>query len=113
MNVFLAIVKCQFGVLYLDDIVNFSKTPKEHLRHTRKVLTLLNNFDVTMKLKMCHIFTKTMDYFGHVTSPRVLKMASHKTDATSGLPELATINERSYSESFATNFDVSYHTLHD
>lgn len=51
MDVIVRSVKWQFGHVYLDDIVVFSETHKEHIDHVRKVHLLLFNAEATIELK--------------------------------------------------------------
>lgn len=43
MNVSLLIFKCQFVFLYLDDLSVFSKTAKNHVKHTRSVFLYIKD----------------------------------------------------------------------
>lgn len=52
MDVVLSI-NWRFDIVYLDDIVTFSKNLNEHIEHIRHVLTLSSNAGVTLKLKKC------------------------------------------------------------
>lgn len=42
-----------FVVIYLDDILVFSKTLKEHIEHNKLMLQKLREAEVTLKLKKC------------------------------------------------------------
>lgn len=57
MGIILSSVMWQFALIYLNDIAVFSKTPEDHIEHTGKVLTLLRDFGVTLKLNKCAFFT--------------------------------------------------------
>lgn len=49
MDVILSSAKWQSALVYLDDIVIFSKSVEEHMQHARKVLTLPRDTGVTLK----------------------------------------------------------------
>lgn len=51
MDVALSSVKWSFAIVYLNNIVNFSKSPKQHIDHVRKVIEPLKNAGVTRELK--------------------------------------------------------------
>lgn len=85
VDILLMTVKWQFALVYLEDIVTFSTTPRQHIEHTKKVLGLLSKAGVSLKLKKCRFFTTTIDYLGHVIRPGRLEIASHTGDAIRGL----------------------------
>jgi len=47
MDLILAGVKWQICLVYLDDVIDFSRSPEEHLQHLDEVLTLLGKAGVT------------------------------------------------------------------
>ena len=53
-----------FTITYLDDIINFSRTTKEHLDHIIQVFRKLWNTQLSMKLSKCHFFAKEIQYLG-------------------------------------------------
>jgi cleavage and polyadenylation specificity factor subunit 1 len=53
-----------FVVVYLDDLLVFSKSEEEHLEHLRIVFERLEKYDVTLNGKKCHILRKSVDYLG-------------------------------------------------
>ena len=57
-----------FVIAYLDDIIIFSKTPKEHLSHIRKVFKKLRSAKLSMKMSKCNFFSKEIQYLGHILS---------------------------------------------
>lgn len=71
--------------MYLDDIVIFSGAPDKRIGHVCKVLTLLCNVGVTLKLKKRKVLIETIDFLGYVIRPRHLGISSHTTDAKHGL----------------------------
>ena len=48
----------KFVVVYLDDILIFSKTKEEHFRHVRYVLEKLQQNKLLINLKICSFFKK-------------------------------------------------------
>ena len=47
-----------FAISYLDDIIIFSETPEEHLKHIRIVLKKLQAANLKMKKSKCSFFQK-------------------------------------------------------
>ncbi len=68
-------------LVYLDDVIAFSRTIEEHFEHLQDVLRLLEEAGVTLKLKKCQLFCDTVDYLGHVIRPGRLALAEKNTRA--------------------------------
>lgn len=81
MDVILSSVKCLLALMYLNDIVVFWKTVKQHLNPLRRVLALLRNSGVTLNLQKRLFFDKTINYLGHVTQRERLEMVETTTRA--------------------------------
>ena len=52
-------------VLYLDDMVIFSKTFKEHVERLREVFNRFRRAGLKLKLKKCHFFKNKISFLGH------------------------------------------------
>ena len=57
-----------FAIVYLDDIIIFSKTPQEHLSHICMVFEKLKSANLSMKKSKCSFFSKEIQYLGHILS---------------------------------------------
>ncbi len=66
---------------YLDDLVIFSNSWEEHLRHLREVLHRLEEAGLTARLKKCQFAMKTCNYLGHVVGNGVIRPAQDKIAA--------------------------------
>ena len=55
-------------VVYLDDILIYSKTKAEHLSHLRGVLALLRKNGLYVKLSKCSFMQEETEFLGHVIS---------------------------------------------
>ena len=71
-------------LVYLDDIIVFSRTAEEHIRHVEEVLTTLQDAGFSLKLRKCEFFAETVDYLGHVIRPERLQVAQQKIEAVKG-----------------------------
>jgi hypothetical protein len=58
----------KFVIVYLDDILVFSKTEKEHLRHLKMVLRRLQQEKLLVNLKKCSFMKTKLVYLGFVIS---------------------------------------------
>ena len=70
------------AITYLWDIIIYSKTTEEHLDHIQQVFHKFHDAELTIKLSMCHFFTKEIQYFGHVLRTTGIKPLPSKTVAT-------------------------------
>jgi transposase InsO family protein len=55
-------------VVYLDDILIYSRTEAEHLQHLRSVLALLRKHGLYAKLSKCSFMQPETDFLGHTIS---------------------------------------------
>ena len=68
-------------LVYLDDIIVFSRSNEDHLAHLDTVLHRLYSAGMTLNLKKCHFFKDTVGYLGHVIRPGKLAVAEKNTKA--------------------------------
>jgi hypothetical protein len=58
----------KFVVVFIDDILIYSKTKKEHARHLRVVLTRLREHQLYDKFSKCEFWLDTIPFLGHILS---------------------------------------------
>ena len=61
-------------IIYLDDIIIFSKTPEEHIERLRKVFEKLTAAGVMLKPSKCEFFKPRIEYLGHKVSENGIEM---------------------------------------
>ena len=59
----------RFALIYIDDIVIFSKSIKEHLTHLEEVFRRLRNANVKLNPEKCSFVKQRIVYLGHVVTP--------------------------------------------
>nr|XP_016465282.1 PREDICTED: RNA-directed DNA polymerase homolog [Nicotiana tabacum] len=64
----------KFIVVYLDDIMVYSKTLEEQLENLRKVLDRVRDHELYVKLSKCSFTQKQIDFLGHVIEEGRIKM---------------------------------------
>ena len=69
-----------FVVIYLDDLLIFSKNQEEHDIHVRKVLTKLREVGLYAKLEKCEFDKNSVEFLGYVVTPHGIKMDQTKVD---------------------------------
>ncbi|XP_054800138.1 uncharacterized protein LOC129304486 [Prosopis cineraria] len=71
----------QFVVVYLDDIVVYSKTFEEHTQHLKKVFQVLSDHELYIKLEKCSFAKQEVDFLGHKIKDGKLMMDPTKVQA--------------------------------
>src|SRR5207244_3462452 len=64
----------KFVVVFIDDILIFSKTEEEHEEHLRLVLHKLRDHQLYAKLSKCEFWLKEVSYLGHIISEEGISM---------------------------------------
>ena len=55
-----------FTLAYLDDVIIFSETEEQHLKHIQTVLTRLKQANLKLKKSKCALYKKEPHYLGHI-----------------------------------------------
>ena len=80
--------KCtRFSLVYLDDIVIYSRSYQEHLMHLEQVLNALREHLLTLNLDKCEIARSSIEYLGHIITETRMTPLPNKIDAILSLPE--------------------------
>jgi hypothetical protein len=80
-----------FFIVYLDDILIFSKTKEEHLKNMTLVMEKLQQEKLLINLKKSSFMKKELIYLGFVISSTELKMDPEKVRAIRECPSLSNI----------------------
>ena len=74
----------KYAYIYIDDIVIYSKTAKDHLKHIEKILLQLREANLRIKFSKCQFFQTSVEYLGYIigrdgmrVNPKKLKSISH------------------------------------
>jgi len=70
-----------FCLVYIDDIVIYSKSYEEHIEHLDKVLEAIERAGLTLSPKKCHLFYGSILLLGHKVSCLGLSMHAEKVKA--------------------------------
>jgi len=80
-------LRWQTCLVYLDDLIVFSRTVGDRIRHLREVLLLLEKAGVSLKPSKCHLFQQEVEYLGHVFRPgQLLVNQKNITSLAQALP---------------------------
>ena len=80
-------------IIYLDDIIVFSRTPEEHIHRLRAVFEKLKAAGLKLKLSKCDFFKKEIKYLGHVVSEQGVSADPDKIKAVTEWPQPTTVTE--------------------
>jgi hypothetical protein len=73
-------------LIYLDDILIFSKTPEEHLQHIQEVFEACKANKLSLKTKKCHFFKQELKFLGHIISKEGIRPDPEKVEAVKNWP---------------------------
>jgi hypothetical protein len=68
-------------IVFLDDILVYSKSEEEHEKHLRMVLQVLRKHQLYAKLIQCSFFQKQIHYLGHIISKDGIVVDPEKIEA--------------------------------
>ncbi|CCO32318.1 Retrotransposable element Tf2 155 kDa protein type 2 [Rhizoctonia solani AG-1 IB] len=80
-------------VVYLDNILIFSKDPAEHSKHVQEVLQRLAKNQLFCKPSKCHFHVMTVEYLGIQISPKGFNMDKKKIEAVMLWPVPKTVKQ--------------------
>ena len=77
---------CNFAMGYLDDIIIYSRSEKEHLEHLEEIFTRLKRAGLKLKLEKCCFFKKHIQYLGHLISADGIQPLPEKLESIAKMP---------------------------
>ena len=70
-----------FIIVFLDDILIYSKDIESHQRHVREALGILRNHQLYAKASKCEFFKESIQFLGHTISANGVAMENNKVKA--------------------------------
>ena len=99
-------------IIYLDDIVIFSKDPASHLKKLEAVFWKLEEAGLKLKPSKCELFRRKLAYLGHIISAKGVAIDEGKIEAIKNWPHQPMLQKFEVSwDSWDTTAD-SYPSLH-
>ncbi len=85
-NIFRTMIDENFVVVFMDDIVIYSKSVAEHAVHLRRVLNELKKQRLYAKASKCTFFTRAVQFLGHILTPEGVHPMPEKREAIKAWP---------------------------
>ena len=76
----------QFVMVFIDDILIYSKTKEEHVEHLRIVLQTLRQEKLYAKLSKCFFWLDHVSFLGHIISEDGISVDPAKVEAVRDWP---------------------------
>src|SRR5947209_3403852 len=73
--------KWAFCLVYIDDVIIYSKTEEEHLDHIDKFLNIIEEKGFKVKAKKCQLFKTKLNFLGHIISRQGIQPDPDKVKA--------------------------------
>ena len=83
----------RFSLIYIDDIIIFSKSVEEHLSHLEEVFRRLREANVKLNPKKCNFVTQKVEYLGHVVTPDGISPNPDKVRVVQEFPTPSNLKE--------------------
>ena len=82
-----------FVIVFIDDILVYSKSEVEHEEHLREVLTVLRMQRLYAKFSKCEFWLSEVAFLGHVVSSRGIIVDPAKIEPVMKGPRMTTVTE--------------------
>jgi hypothetical protein len=83
----------EYVIVFMDDILVYSKTAESHAQHLRHVMDLLRKHKLYAKKSKCLFFQKKIKFLGHVISPDGISVDEDKIAAIQKWPIPKNVSE--------------------
>ena len=80
-------------IIYLDDVILFSKTPKEHIERLEAVFQKISEAGLKLKPSKCEFFRSRIHYLGHIVSKNGIETDPKKIEAIKNWPVPRTVHD--------------------
>ena len=79
-----------FIIVFIDDILIYSRTKEKHEQHLRLTLQVLRQHQLYAKLSKCEFRLRSVTFLGHVVSDQGVEVDPRKTEAVKDWPKTLT-----------------------
>ena len=82
-----------FAIVYIDDILVFSKNPSDHTKHLNHILQAMQRNGLVARLDKCVFGVPAVDFLGHNISATGIAPLENKVKAVNEFPRLTSIKK--------------------
>ncbi|XP_049351862.1 uncharacterized protein LOC125816315 [Solanum verrucosum] len=82
-----------FVIVFIDDIMVYSRSEEDHANHLRQVLQILRDRKLYAKFSKCEFWLRSVAFLGHIVSDEVVRVDTQKIEAVKNWPRPATPTE--------------------
>ena len=83
----------RFVIVFIDDILVYSRGEKEHVKHLRIILRTLEKSQLFAKFSKCEFWLDRVGFLGHVISAEGVSVDPQKVEAVSNWRRTTTVAE--------------------
>ena len=77
-----------FVIIFIDDVVVYSKSENEHMGYLREVLQVFKENQLFAKYSKCEFWIRSVDFLGHIVSIVCIEVDLQKTGEVKNWPRL-------------------------
>ena len=85
-------IRAGFVVVFIDDILIFSKTLEDHEQHMKWLAETLAKYNLKLKTSKCELVQREVEFLGHRIERGQLKPLQPKIEQIEKWPQPATVN---------------------
>lgn len=83
----------KFVLVFVDDILIYSKTLSDHVQHLQSVLQILTKHQLKVKSSKCSFAQQRLAYLGHIVSPNGVSTDEEKIQVVRNWPTSTCVKE--------------------
>ncbi len=80
-------------LVYLDDILIYSRDTTQHVADIHKVFSILDKYNLRLKESKCALFLESVEFLGHTISASGLAVEKGKVEVVEKWPQPTCVNE--------------------
>ncbi|GKD31496.1 putative reverse transcriptase domain-containing protein [Tanacetum coccineum] len=103
----------KFVIVFIDDILIYSKTREEHVEHLRLVLQLLKKEKLYAKFSKCEFWLRDVQFLGHVINGNGIYVDPSKIEAVKNWKSPRTLTEKCKTFDWGEEHELAFQTLKD